>query len=265
MPSRISKTLGKFRTVGAAYVFAGIALLLEGISAALIILIAYLSPRISDPQFISTIELIILVMLGIAFIFTGIILFGLRQFVVYVMRLFLAWVLVFSTFGYMLLLAYGGGEIYLNSLALSTLMLFIVITIIFYSGALSSRIYIKVSEEHKENIDRIEDQVNRISGKLSPSEIEQFSRLVSSTRKSLARLSRELFMRTVDAPGAFYKALLLSLIFFGLAYNIINMGVTLIQDNIYLWVLGVTALFTFIVILIDITRLEKTRKLLIRD
>jgi len=262
MAPKVSKFLAKFRTVGVAYVLSGLALLLEGVSAALIILTATLYTALG-PSRVALMELVVFVLLGTAFILTGIILFGLRQFVIYVMRLFLSWVLIFSTFGYMLWLAYRSQTSNLGSLALSSLILFIVITIIFYSGTLASRVYIRVSDEHKQNIDRIEDQINRIASKLSTSEVEQFSRLISSTRKSWAKLSRELFMRTADAPGAFYKALVLSLIFFGLAYGMINSGITLVQDNLYIWMLGGTALFTIIVIFIDIARLERIRKMLI--
>jgi len=265
MPSRVSKALGKFRTSGAAHVFALFALISQVCAGVLIWLEAF---EVINPQWIQTVEKATFVALSMGILFTGLIIFGLRQFIIYVTRLFLSWILIFASFGYVLLvtkrITASNLAPYVEPLAFSTLILFILATIIFYSGAFISRIYIKITEEHREHIDRMEDQMSQIARRIHSSETEQLTKLILNARRSLSKLTHELFIRTVDAPKAFYVALLLSLMFFAVAYFALSQGIMIFQNNIYAQLLLIITLFTLVIILTDVIRLEKTRQTLIK-
>lgn len=261
MPSKVSSALEKFRTSGAAQLFASFALISQVCAGVLISLVAF---RMIYPEQIQTVEKIIFIAISLGIFFTGLVIFVLRQFIIYVTRLFLTWISIFSSFGYVLYVAKRVGTPYLESLAFSTLVLFIVTTVVFYSGIFAFRVYIKITGEHMEGIDRIEDQVSQVSKKIPPSESEQLTKLILNTRRSLSKLTRELFIRAVDAPKAFYTALLLSLVFFAVAYFSLSYSITIFGSGMHVSLLLATLLFTIVIILIDTIRLEKTRQTLIK-
>jgi len=185
--------------------------------------------------------------------------------VVYVMRLFISLLLVWTTLGFILYKTYLSESASLQLSALVSIILFVVVTMIFYSSSLLQRRMFGVINEHKVAIDRIEDLLGRISPNIPREDASQLARFVSGAKKSWSTLIRSAFMEGGDVARVLYKSLLVVMVFFLASLGFDMLGIADAVRNFGLPLLILVFIFTMFITIIDMMHLERLRKQIIRS
>ncbi|MEX0567628.1 MAG: hypothetical protein Q6363_000510 [Candidatus Njordarchaeota archaeon] len=258
----LRKMSTRLQTVGAAYIFAIVSILAEAIVAIILIMV---SGGLLLPEFIEGAMAMALVVLIIAYVLSFIVLFVLSKILVYVIRMFVSIFLVWISLGYILYSAYQTQSVAIQSSALVSALLFIIITIIFYvSGWVRKKVLMMVSE-HKVAIERIEDLIGRISSGLSREDSVQLTKFIGSAKRSWSTFVKDVLAERSDISRVFYKSLLVTLAFFLASWTISSGQITNMIVDYGVWILGLLVLFTLVAIIVDSIHAEKLRRQVIRS
>lgn len=250
----------KLQTTGFAYAFAVTTIIVETIVALLIVLVA---AGLIEENVLPTVLNISMVTLVVAFFMVAVVLFALSRFVVYIVRLTISLLLVWIAIGFILYQAYFTAG--LQVLAVVSVLLFIVISIVFYLSSWMQKRMFDAINEHRVAIERLEDMLGRISNRISREDASQFTRFIGAAKRSWSMLIRSTFAEGTDVGRVLYKSLLIAMVFFltSLVFQSANI------ENIiavYGWPLILAVvIFTFFIVFVDVMRLERLRRQILRS
>lgn len=245
----------KFQTVGVAYAFAVSAIIVEVLAAMFIVLSAAGWITVEP----SVINNLIIGALVVGFFLSAIVLFLCTGIVVYVIRLFTSLFLVWVTLGFILYISYSSKSPEMQLTSVVSFVLFCVITLIFYISTIIQKRMISLINEHKVAIERLGDLLARVSTNIPKEDAAQLSKFLGGAKRSWASFVRSALVSS-DVARVFYKALLITNVFFLSSYYL---SVLDISDFIKIHgthILLILIVFTLIVTLLDVTRVEKIRR-----
>ncbi len=250
----LKRVRAKLQTTNVAYTIAIIAIFCEGLVMFLMFL-AWI--KALTPDVISATPTYCVIGLGLAFVFTAILLFVAARIVVYIIRLFVSLFLVWTTLGFMFYLAHVAGVSEAQSIAFVTVVLFIVMSLIFYGSLWTQKRILGMILEHRESIERIEEFLGRVSKNIPKTDAEQLAKFVGKAKRSWSSLMHGMFAESSNAAIVFYKALIIALGFFGASWYL---STTVANASQYVGtVLVFLVLFTMFLASIDWLRLERLR------
>jgi len=249
------KARTKFQAVGVAYAFAVSAIVVEVLAAMFIILSAAGWIK-ADPAVINN---LIIGALIVGFFLSAIVLFICTGIVVYVIRLFTSLFLVWVTMGFILYISYSSNSPEMQLTSVVSFVLFGVITLIFYISTIIQKRMINLINEHKVAIERLGDLLARVSTNIPKEDAAQLSKFLGGAKRSWASFVRSTLVGS-DVARVFYKALLITNVFFLSSYYLSFLSISDFIKVYGMRILFVLIIFSLIVTLLDVTRVEKIRR-----
>ncbi len=252
--SDIRRARSGFYSVGVAYVFAIITLIAEVISAMLVLL---QSSGLLEQSIV--IDYITISSLIAAFVCAAIALFVLGKMIVYIVRLFISLFLVWVTLGYIYYVSYSSNSSEMQLASIVSLILFAVITVIFYASVIIQKGMLNLINEYKVSIERLEDHLTRVAPNISRDDAAQLLKFLGGAKRTWSSFIKSTVAGS-DVARVFYKSLLVTNIFFMTSLFLSDMGVVDFMSTYGMDVLILLIVFTIVVTILDVTRVEKMRK-----